>query len=962
MAERLGKLPLRLRYELLRLSQWTEVPVSDIYTKELDSSDPYASVWKRLTQTEALRGKELPSPSNSEAWDRAGDKFDQVVMSGQLVYKQRGAQDVFGLRLNPLRLDHSHRLGRRFGFDRFFRLLLPLTGDRDSMDWLRCDSDTARETVIDWIATTSHGILGRQWKALWIDDHATLSRGKAAVRKDEAKEILLFAENGLDFGRSGQRWPTKGELVKAHTPLRVEGMIDWFIRCDQNRDSSYLKLFARISQGLSKTVRTVVFTPSQIRWRKQDVISPTNSDEVMNDGCDIISAAAARQVARILNIDGHIPSAFQARIAGAKGVWIVDPRDTYDSLLPSDARSIFISITPSQVKFRSDPTDLERKADRDTEDRVTFEVLKYSSGVCSRTLNTELITILEAQGVPRATFESHLRRYLSAAIEEQKEVIRDRLLFRKWVYDKYSLIAKDDRAARSGSLPAARSDQMSLLLDAGFHPQECYFLNQLAQQAFKDQCERLRDRYRIPLGRSAYTFCVPDMTQTLEEGTVHLAFSRMFVDEASGFQGTALEDIDILVARHPANRPFDIQKVRAVANPALSRLKDVIVFPTRGRMPLAQKLSGGDYDGDEIWICWEPDIVSQFHNANEPTEPAIEELGITRETAKFCDLGPREDVNGAISEMLRRSFHFCAGREMLGTCTNYYRRLCYSTLSLQEKGPVWIASLLGHLVDRKKQGNRFTMEDWERLRARKDLVPKAPREPAYSTGDRNKQTRHVLDFLRFKVMEPVVEEASRQLHHLGEGVKDFDEDLVRYWKRAKEEARSNCQVKAVLDKLVADLKTMKENWGCKLGARIDAGQQPEFIRIVRQIYERFNKLLPPETDDQPLISRWRAHANDSQYSEWKLLRAAAAYSAGGSYHSTFCWYIAGTQLAYIKCISTDRMRTVDQEMYASYKPDAKFLRNRASVQTTAVSDEDWDSENDEYGSMTYSEFDSVMPR
>ena len=94
-------------------------------------------------------------------------------------------------------------------------------------------------------------------------------------------------------------------------------------------------------------------------------------------------------------------------------------------------------------------------------------MLKYSSGVCSRTLNTELITILEAQGVPRATFESHLRRYLSAAIEEQKEVIRDRLLFRKWVYDKYSSIAKDDRAARSGSLPAARSDQMSLLLDVG---------------------------------------------------------------------------------------------------------------------------------------------------------------------------------------------------------------------------------------------------------------------------------------------------------------------------------------------------------------------------------------------------------------------------------------------------------------------------------------------------------------
>ena len=369
--------------------------------------------------------------------------------------------------------------------------------------------------------------------------------------------------------------------------------------------------------------------------------------------------------------------------------------------------------------------------------------------------------------------------------------------------------------------------------------------------------------------------------------------------------------------------------------------------------------------------------MSQFHNADEPTEPAIEELGITRETTKFCDLGPREDVNGAISEMLRKSFHFCAGREMLGTCTNYYRRLCYTQMSLRDKGQVWVASLLGHLVDRKKQGNRFTLEDWERLRARKDLVPKPPREPAYSSGDKNKQSKHVLDFLRFKVMEPVVEEASRQLHHHGHCVKDFDEDLVRYWKRAKEDATSDSKVKAVLEKLAADVKSMKENWGCQLGARIDAGQQPEFMRIVRQMYERFNKLLPAKAetgdnddDEQPVISRWRARADDNQYSEWKLLRAAAAYSDGGSYHNTFCWYMAGTQLAYIKCISTGRMRTVDQEMYASYKPDAKSLRNRMNVQSAtgaAASNEYWDSDDDDdddddYGSITFSEFDSVMPR
>ena len=44
----------------------------------------------------------------------------------------------------------------------------------------------------------------------------------------------------------------------------------------------------------------------------------------------------------------------------------------------------------------------------------------------------------------------------------------------------------------------------------------------------------------------------------------------------------------------------DQQKVHAVVNPKLSRLKDVIVFSTKGSTPLADILSGGDYDGDKV--------------------------------------------------------------------------------------------------------------------------------------------------------------------------------------------------------------------------------------------------------------------------------------------------------------------------------------------------------------------------
>jgi hypothetical protein len=46
-----------------------------------------------------------------------------------------------------------------------------------------------------------------------------------------------------------------------------------------------------------------------------------------------------------------------------------------------------------------------------------------------------------------------------------------------------------------------------------------------------------------------------------------------------------------------------MQKVRAVYKEELSHLTDVVVFPSKGCVPLAHKLQGGNYDGDTFWLC-----------------------------------------------------------------------------------------------------------------------------------------------------------------------------------------------------------------------------------------------------------------------------------------------------------------------------------------------------------------------
>ena len=45
-------------------------------------------------------------------------------------------------------------------------------------------------------------------------------------------------------------------------------------------------------------------------------------------------------------------------------------------------------------------------------------------------------------------------------------------------------------------------------------------------------------------------------------------------------------------------------------------LVDVIVLSVDGAASLAQSLSGGDFDGDRVWICWEERIVNQLKRAS----------------------------------------------------------------------------------------------------------------------------------------------------------------------------------------------------------------------------------------------------------------------------------------------------------------------------------------------------------
>jgi hypothetical protein len=110
--------------------------------------------------------------------------------------------------------------------------------------------------------------------------------------------------------------------------------------------------------------------------------------------------------------------------------------------------------------------------------------------------------------------------------------------------------------------------------------------------------EEQRCRILIPESRLLFGICDPYAKQghqgLLQEGCCFVRITHADDGEARTLEGT-----EVLVTRNPCLHPGDLQKFRVVDIPEFSHLVDCIVFPTRGKRPSADLMSGGDLDGDK---------------------------------------------------------------------------------------------------------------------------------------------------------------------------------------------------------------------------------------------------------------------------------------------------------------------------------------------------------------------------
>ncbi|PAA71720.1 hypothetical protein BOX15_Mlig023635g1 [Macrostomum lignano] len=310
------------------------------------------------------------------------------------------------------------------------------------------------------------------------------------------------------------------------------------------------------------------------------------NDDLLTDGSGKISSELAMSIKSKLDLP-ELPFAFQFRFGGAKGV-LTTVSDTDPKLELQQG----ISLRPSTVKFKSSDTNL----------------CIVGTSQCGRLcLNREIITLLEALASKCDSWNpsQRLRNILDAELRKIAESLATpsaaTAALREFI-DKPSL-------ATASVVEAAR--HFNFLTDP-------HWLG-LLRCVFRFRLSDLQKRAALPVGDlGCRVMGAPDPLEVLAEGQVFLRIKRKPSDQAKQIEGP------VLIYRNPCLHPGDVRVVQAVAKPQLCGWLNLLLLPSRTdcRRSLAADCSGGDLDGDQFGVVWDPELVPPLEAVHEPLDYA----------------------------------------------------------------------------------------------------------------------------------------------------------------------------------------------------------------------------------------------------------------------------------------------------------------------------------------------------
>lgn len=917
--------------------------------------------WANLAEHPDVKSVKIKD--SNRLWSAAEHNFEGFTFKGQINLRNKQAEPIFGLELHPILPEKSCRFQRKYGSHRFLYLDVPKV---DMKSW-NCgngdDRKLIRQRWEEWLHT-EHSFLHRKWRVFHLEP--TKKKGKKNRKNEETTHdfrIILFATAGSGIDKNY----TVGE------------MLNWFLPFAANMKQSFCKAFARYDLGLSRTTPTLVFKPTQV-YRISDTWSNTEKEatdfddpnmtwaqpplrQVMNDGCSVMSVGAAleiwRKYKKIWGVEGPLPSVFQGRIGGAKGLWMISAESyTKDPI----EREIWIRISDSQMKFEPHPEDL---SDIEFDHlRLTFEVSNYSSTAAPSELHVDFIPIMTDRGVPKDVIAEYMRDRLDDDRIQLLDKIRDPLKTYEYVHKNSSTSIEGADMPWQAAMPVVLEDKIKLLLESGFSPLELQILAKNLERFVIRQQLSQESKLRTPLGKATFLYGLADPTGLLRPGEIHVQFSSSFVDQVTNEAYLNLKAHKVLVARQPAIRISDIQKVRAVLLPELSHLVDVVVFSTRGQCPLASKLQGGDYDGDIFWLCWEEKLVTPFRNAPAPVEspdPWQYGIHVDRTTLEQLRVDVRDD--SSIDCFLRQAIKFRSVPSILGIATTYFRKQSYLENRLSSSRLDHLVNIHDLLVDAAKQGYTFGDQDWRRyLRGSLKCDPNLKLAVHTEAMDacaavkdhgadlekaRNKKYRYnkdnIIDYLYFDVVRVHNIATVKELQLILSSAREADPHLL--FPRQQLQALNDPIVNSELLSVQEEILQLYASWNANMHSEDKRKGTKELAKTIEDLHSRFLAIKPSNTA-HPTIRSWLHPWLQPGSCLWDRLRASILYASLPQHNAqTFVFQMAGNELAKIKAERFPRTRSIVEVIRAGMKPKPI----RASVQEDGeLSDEIEDDETEQH--------------
>jgi len=453
------------------------------------------------------------------------------------------------------------------------------------------------------------------------------------ARYGESRCVFLNDSITSSEGRTILKNP--GEVRNWHVPA-----------LDLNTKLRLHKYAARMDLMLSKSVPILQCIPEQERVslnngseevqtstayiRKINDVTSTSSGIIMTDGCapaglNVINAAACA-LSSSSNIHSNGTSsvcAIQGRLGGYKGMWYLDHS------LPPDV----ICVRPSMLKI-----DLDDKAS--TVSQKQFEALKASNRFANRagTINKQFALLLEGWGVSQYVL-----------LKLTGEVIRPILNMTRSRTDAETTLIRQLHSTDSPFLQELENEAV-MMLKANLWGE--YRLQFLLNKIRILRLRALARKPRLLVEKSRTAFILADPTGLLQPGEVYFKG----IDEQS--PNSALSG-KVILLRNPCYSPDHLVVATAVSSLSIrgktesekakvrlieSSLCGVILFSVHGNEPMAQKLSGGDYDGDIAWLCWDSRIVDPIAQSQQDNDKVAATL-----KTRFPNLGDRLDQPKPIS-------------------------------------------------------------------------------------------------------------------------------------------------------------------------------------------------------------------------------------------------------------------------------------------------------------------------